>query len=73
MRGERFDDTALGGVTSAVKPREWDIVAGVQWYVLVNLRLIGEYSHHEFRNTASLPESQKVHGDFVTVRGALAF
>jgi len=73
LRGRRFDDTALGGVTGPVKPREWAAVVGVQWYTLLNLRLIAEYSHHVFRNPASRPSRQEVEGDFVTLRlaGAL--
>ncbi len=73
LRGERFDDTGVGGVTGPVKPREWAAVVGLQWYPLANLRLIGEYSRHEFRNTVSSPSHQRIEGDFFTLRAALAF
>ena len=42
LHGDRFDDTDAGGVTGPVRPREWAVVAGLQWYALVNLRLIAE-------------------------------
>ena len=73
LHGSRFDDTPVGGVTGPVKPREWAAVVGVQWYTLLNLRLIVEYSHHAFRNPASSPSHQEVDGDTVTLRiaGAL--
>jgi hypothetical protein len=70
IRGHHFDDTTVGGVTGPVEPREWAAVVGLQWYALVNLRLIVEYSHHAFRNAASLPSRQEVKGDFVTLRVA---
>ncbi len=73
LRGDRFDDTAVGGVTGPVKPREWAAVVGLQWYPLANLRLIGEYSRHAFRNTLSSPSHQRIEGDFFTLRAALAF
>jgi hypothetical protein len=73
LTGDRFDDTAVGGVTGPVKPREWAVVGGLQWYVLENLRLIAEYSHHDFLNSASGPSQQKVEGEFFTLRAALAY
>jgi len=73
LHGDSFDDTAMGGVTGPVRPREWAAVAGVQWYPLVNFRLIAEYSRHAFTNSASSPNHQKVEDDFFTIRAALAF
>jgi hypothetical protein len=45
--GHTYDDTRLGGITKS-DPREWDVVGGLQYLVLDNLKLIGEYRHHEF-------------------------
>jgi hypothetical protein len=73
ISGNRFDDTEVGGVTGPVQPPESAAVAGLQWYVLANLRLIGEYSRHEFTNNASSPSRQKIDDDFFTLRAALAF
>jgi hypothetical protein len=73
LHGDRFDDTDVGGVTGPVRPREWAAVVGLQWYALVNLRLIAEYSRHQFTNNASSPSHQKVEDDFFTLRAALAF
>jgi hypothetical protein len=73
LHGDRFDDTTVGGVTGPVRPREWAAVAGLQWYTLLNLRLIAEYSHHQFTNQASAPSRQKITDDFFTLRAAVAF
>lgn len=73
LRGGRFGDTGQRGVTGPVKPREWAAVFGLQWYVLENLRLLAEYSRHEFRNPASTPREQKINEDFFTVRASLGF
>ena len=73
LRGDRFDDTGVGGVTEPVKPREWAAVGGLQWYVLENFKLVAEYSRHEFRNPASSPTKQKLDENFFTLRAALGF
>ena len=73
IEGDHFDDTDVGGVTGSVKPREWAAVAGLQWYVLENLKLVGEYSRREFENTASTPAHQRVQEDFFTLRAHLGF
>jgi hypothetical protein len=73
LHDDRSDDTDAGGVTGPVRPREWAAVTGLQWYPLVNLRLIAEYSRHAFTNNASSPSHQKVEDDFFTIRAALAF
>lgn len=73
LRGNRFDDTTVGGVTGPVKPREWQATVGLQWYVLENLKLVAEYSRHEFRNSASEPSGQKLTEDFVALRAGLGF
>lgn len=71
--GKRFDDTVNDGVTGPVRPREWDVVVGVQWYVLENLKVGPEFSHREYRNNVSTPSHQKVEENFVTVRATLGF
>jgi hypothetical protein len=73
LRGDRFVDTAAGGVTAPAKPREWSATVGVQWYALENLKLLAEYNRHEFKNTASTPSKQKIEEDFFTVRLVLGF
>jgi hypothetical protein len=73
LRGDRFDDTALGGNTGPVKPREWAATFGLQWYALENLKLLAEYNRHEFENTASTPRKQKINEDFFTLRVSLGF
>ena len=77
VRGNLFDDTEttvldLTGVTKA-KPREWDIVAGLQHLVLPNLKLIGEYRHHEFDDPASTPNAARLSNNGFTVRAMIAF
>ncbi len=73
LRGDRFDDSTLGGVTGPVKPQEWAAVGGLQWYVLENMKLVAEYSRHEFKNPASSPSKQRLTEDFFTLRAALGF
>jgi hypothetical protein len=52
IEGHNFDDTGAGGASKA-HPREWDIIGGLQFMVLENLKLIGEYRHHEFDDRVS--------------------
>lgn len=73
LRGSRFNDTGLRGVTGPVKPREGAAVGGIQWYVLENFKLLGEYSRREFENSASVPRHQKLDEDFFAVRAVLGF
>ncbi len=73
LHGDRFDDTDAGGVTGPVKPREWAAVGGVQWYLLENFKLIGEYGRREFENHASAPSRQKITENFVALRAGMAF
>ncbi len=73
LRGDRFDDTDGGGVTGPVRPREWAATVGLQWYLLENMKVIGEYGHREFKNTASTPSQEKVKEDVFTIRVAAGF
>ena len=67
IKGNNFDDTTAGGITKA-KPQETDVVAGVQYLVQQNVKLIGEYRHDLFENTASTPNTSKITSDGYTVR-----
>lgn len=78
VRGDRFDDTgvcatSVCGVTGPVKPREWQVVGGLQWYVLENFKLVAEYGRHEFKNPVSSPSKEKLTEDLFTLRAALGF
>ncbi len=75
LKGETFDDTGicsevtgLCGVTGRVKPRERQAVAGLQWFILENLKVTTEYSRREF--TAS---QQRVTDNFFAVRVTFGF
>lgn len=73
LRGGHFNDTVAGGVTGPVRPREWAAVGGLQWYLLENFKLVGEYSRREFKNTASTPAEQKITENVFTIRASLGF
>jgi hypothetical protein len=77
LQGDAYDDTAtcgatdagpVCGVTGRVKPREWQAVGGLQWYVLENLKIVTEYSRREFNAS-----QQRVTDSFFTVRAAIGF
>ncbi len=51
IRGDRFDDTPAGGITFS-DPREWDIVAGIQYALWENVKVVGEFRHHKFEDRA---------------------
>lgn len=36
-------------MTGVVRPREWQAVVGLQWYVLAHLKVVMEYSRREFQ------------------------
>jgi hypothetical protein len=73
LRGDRFDDLAAGGVTGVVRPREWQVVGGLQWFVLENLKIITEYSRRQFTNHESTPTHQRLIDDFFSARVAIGF
>jgi hypothetical protein len=52
IRGSTFNDTNVGGITFS-NPNEWDIVAGIQWAPWQNVKLIGEYRYHQFKDNAT--------------------
>ena len=51
LRGNTFNDTPFGGITYS-DPREWDVVAGIQYAIYQNVKLIGEYRYHVFEDGA---------------------
>jgi hypothetical protein len=72
ISGNLYDDTTAGGVTKA-DPHEWDIVAGIQYLLLENLKLIGEYRHHEFVDRAGSPNRATLVDDGFTIRAMVGF
>jgi hypothetical protein len=77
VSGKLFDDTGatvLGvtGVTKA-KPREWDVIAGMQYLIMQNLKLIGEYRHHTFENRVGAPNLARLKDDGFTLRAMMGF
>lgn len=77
VKGDRFDDTTvlLNGVSgiTRVEPKEWDVVAGVQHLLDSNIKLIGEFRHHRFEDSAGVPNVAKLTDDGFTVRVMLGF
>ncbi len=75
IQGNSFDDTSAGGVTR-VKPRDWDVVAGLQYLILENVKVTGEYRRREFKNSLTdpaLPTGKRLTEDFFTLRLSLGF
>src|SRR6266568_652496 len=72
IKGDRYDDTTAGGITKA-DPREWDFIAGLQFLVLENFKLIGEYRHHEFEDRAGTPRKATLTDDGFTARAMVGF
>ena len=83
LRGDRFNDIPAGGVTGIIRPREWQVVAGLQWFILENLKIVTEFSRRQFENNQPaatlatapdlLPHHQRLTDDFFTVRAAIGF
>lgn len=83
LRGDRFNDTPGGGTTGIVRPREWQAVFGLQWFILENMKIVTEYSRRQFENhepimtTASAPafltQHQRLTDDFFTTRVMFGF
>jgi hypothetical protein len=72
INGKKYDDTTAGGVTRA-DPHEWDVIAGVQYLVLQNVKLVAEYRHHEFEDRAGAPRPAKLTDDGFTLRAMTGF
>ncbi len=77
IRGDSFDDTGvtINGVTGVTKshPSEWDLVAGLQYLFLQNFKLIGEFRHHQFEDTAGTPRTAKLWDDGFSLRAMAGF
>lgn len=69
VKGDSYNDTAAGGNTNS-KPSEWDVVAGVQYLILQNMKVAAEYRHHEFDNKAN---GSNLTDDGFTTRFMLGF
>jgi len=75
IQGKEFNDVPFGGITDT-KPREWDVVAGVQYLVYQNVKLTGEFRHHVFEDQAVHPSDvrrARLTDDGGTVRVSLGF
>ncbi len=72
INGNSFDDRAAGGIT-AVNPREWDTVAGVQYLITQNVKFIGEYRHDRFEDKASTPNTAHLTSGGFTTRVMVGF
>jgi opacity protein-like surface antigen len=64
----------LNGVTGITNStsREWDVIAGIQYLLSQNIKLIGEYRHHSFEDTGG-PSTARLKDDGFTVRVMLGF
>jgi hypothetical protein len=71
IKGDSFDDTVVGGSTMS-KPKETDVVAGVQYLVSQDVKLIAEYRHDKFEDTATTPNASIVSNGY-TVRAMFGF
>jgi hypothetical protein len=69
--GDFFDDTVAGGESKS-HPMEWDIIGGLQFLILENLKFIGEYRHHEFDDRITTGRST-LKDDGFTVRAMVGF
>ncbi len=72
VNGKKYDDTAAGGITRA-DPREWDVIAGLQFLVLEDLKIVAEYRHHEFEDRAGTPRAATLTDDGFTLRAMVGF
>jgi hypothetical protein len=57
IKGSRFNDTSVtvsgvNGVTFS-DPSEWDVVFGIQYAWFENVKLVGEFRHHYFKDSAT--------------------
>ena len=59
IRGDRYDDTGVtingvSGDIGPVEPKLWDVVAGAQYYLYDNFKLIAEFRHGQ-KDLGSVP------------------
>jgi hypothetical protein len=75
IQGKEFNDVPSGGITD-VKPREWDVVAGAQYLLYQNVKLVAEFRHHVFEDQIPKPPDQhtaKLIDDGGTLRVMMGF
>jgi len=76
IKGDAFNDTTISrnGVTGITKstPSEWDYVVGLQHLLNQNTKLVAEYRHHSFEDTAS-PVASRLKDDGFTLRAMFGF
>lgn len=68
IKGNSFDDP----VTHS-KPKEWDIVAGLQYLIQQNVKFIAEYRHDIFKDEANNPGVARLTTDAYTTRVMVGF
>ncbi|MBF0593083.1 MAG: hypothetical protein HQL02_13450 [Nitrospirae bacterium] len=77
VRGGLYNDmsTTMNGVTGLTNthPKEYDIVAGLQYTIASNVKLVAEYRYHEFTDTASKPNTSKLSDTGGTARIMFGF
>ena len=73
IKGDSFDDTITAGGITKANPSETDVVAGVQYLVQQNVKLIGEYRHDLFEDKAPNPGTARITSDGYTIRAMIGF
>lgn len=76
VKGDNINDTGrvangVNGITNST-PREWDAIVGVQHLLSQNIKLIGEFRHHVFEDTAG-GATARLKDDGFTTRVMLGF
>jgi hypothetical protein len=72
IKGDSFDDQTVGGSTMA-NPGEMDVVAGAQYLVSQNVKMIVEYRHDVFEDKAPNPGKARITSDGYTARAMFGF
>jgi opacity protein-like surface antigen len=77
VKGNLYDDTSslVNGVFGQTKtrPSEYDVVAGLQYTIASNVKLVGEYRLHEFKDTAGTPNTSSLRDSGFTTRIMIGF
>ncbi len=78
IKGDSFDNSAAAGANATIsKPSEKDVVAGLQYLVEQNVKLIAEYRHDVFKDEAVNPNlgpaQAKITSDGYTLRAMVGF
>ena len=72
IKGDSFDDKTAGGSTNS-KPKETDVVAGLQYLIQQNVKFIAEYRHDVFKDEANNPGPARIIDDGYTARVMIGF